>query len=148
MDFFIPYEYGYEFKVIVTNKTSKIKTVVAYHDGRGSQEGVFGDLKSHCQMEYVPVRTFAGNQLYLLATLFAHNLTRELHMATSPPDRHTTQQRATLWVFEKLETVRRTVIQRAGRLTRPRGKLTLTISGGAVIKNRLLQTLVKLQKAA
>jgi hypothetical protein len=144
LDLFIPYEYGYEFKVIVTNKAAKVKSVVAYHDGRGSQEGIFAELKSQCQMGYVPVRTRVGNQLFLLATLFAHNLTRELQMATAPPTRHTTRQRATLWIFEKLETLRRTVIQRAGRLTRPRGNLTLTISGGEPLKNCLLQTLATL----
>ena len=38
LDLFIPYEYGYEFKVIVTNKTLTMKKVVAYHDeiGRAS----------------------------------------------------------------------------------------------------------------
>jgi hypothetical protein len=148
LDLFIPYEYDHDFKVIVTNKRVRAKTVVAFHDGRGSQEGVFGELKSHCQIGYVPVRTLVGNQLYLLAGLFAHNLTRELQMVTSPRCRNTTQQRATLWVFERLETLRRTVLQRAGRFTRPGGTLTLTVSGSEAIKNRLLQTLAKLQPAA
>ncbi len=35
-----------------------------------------------------------------------------------------------------------------GRLTRPRGTLTLTVSGGEATKNRLLQTLAGLQEAA
>lgn len=148
LDLFIPYEYGHEFKVVVTNKTLKMKKVVAFHDGRGSQEGLFAELKSQCQMGHVPVRTLVGNQIYLLAGLFAHNLTRELQMATSPRCRHTTEQRATLWIFEKLETLRRTVLQRAGRLTRPQGTLTLTIGGGEAIKNRLLQILAALQPAA
>ena len=134
--------------MILTNKRVRAKTVVAFHDGRGSQEGVFGGLKSQCQMGYVPVRTLVGNQLYLLAGLFAHNLTRELQMATSPRCGNTTEQRATLWVFERLETLRRTVLQRAGRLTRPGGTLTLTVSGGETTKNRLLQTLARLQEAA
>ena len=112
------------------------------------QEGVFGELKSQCQMGYVPVRTLVGNQLYLLAGLFAHNLTRELQMVTSPRRRNRTEQQATLWVFERLETLRRTVLQRAGRLTRPGGRLTLTVSGGEAVKSRLLQTLARLQAAA
>jgi len=57
LDRFIPYEYGYEFKVIVTNKPLKAKRLVAFHEGRGSQEGIFAELKSQCQMGYVPVRT-------------------------------------------------------------------------------------------
>ena len=117
LDLFIPYESGYDFKVVVTNKRLKVKALVAFHDGRGSQEGVFGELKSQCQMGYVPVRTLIGNQLYLLAGLFAHNLTRELQMAARPPSRTTTSKRAALWVFEKIDTFRKTLIQRAGRLT-------------------------------
>lgn len=148
LDLFIPYEYGHEFKVIVTNKTAKIKTVVAYHNGRGSQEGIFGDLKSQGQMGYIPVRSRVGNQIYLLAALFAHNLNHELQMATSSPQRQTTQKRATLWIFEKMGTFRRTIIQRAGQFTRPHGKLTLTMSGGEEVKKRVLQTLVKLRSAA
>lgn len=145
LDLFIPYAYGYDFKVIVTNKALKAKRLVAFHDGRGSQEGIFAELKSQCQMGYVPVRTRVGNQLYLLAGLFAHNLTRELQMATARPSRHTTEKRAALWLFERLDTVRMTLIRRAGRFTRPQGTLTLTISANHWIKSRLLQYLTALQ---
>jgi hypothetical protein len=147
LDLFIPHEYGYEFKVLVTNKSLKPKKAVAFHDGRGSQEGIFGELKSQCHMEYIPVRTRAGNQLFLLASLFAHNLARELQMATTPPVRNTTEKRTALWVFEKLETLRATLLHRAGRLARPQGILTLTISANHWIKNRLLQFLAALQPA-
>ena len=145
LDLFVPHEYGYEFKVIVTNKTLRAKGVTAYHEGRGSQEGIFGELKSHCHQDYVPVRTLCGNQTYLLAGLFAYNLTRELQMQTTAPSRRTTANRASFWVFEKIGTLRKTLIQRAGRFTRPAGALTLTISANAWIKNRLLQTLGALQ---
>jgi len=37
-------------------------------------------------------------------------------MLASGPDRGTTENRATLWSFERLDTLRRTVIQRAGCL--------------------------------
>lgn len=148
LDLFEPHEYGYEFKVIVTNKTVQASYAVAYHEGRGSQEGIFAELKTHCHLDYVPVRTRCGNELYLLAGLFAHNLTRELQMHTTPQARHTTTQRATWWVFERLDTLRKTVIQRAGRLTSPQGVLTLTISATTWIKTRLLQTLGAIRTAA
>jgi hypothetical protein len=145
LDLFVPHEYGYEFKVIVTNKTVCAERVTAYHEGRGSQEGIFGELKSHCQQDYVPVRTLCGHQTYLLAGLFAYNLIRELQMQTTEPSRRTTAKRASLWVFERIDTLRKALIQRAGRLTRPEGVLTLTISANAWIKNRLLQTLAAIQ---
>lgn len=141
LDLFVPYEYGYEFKVIVTNKTLKAKRVAAFHEGRGSQEGVFAELKSHCHLDYVPVRTLYGNQTYLLAGLFAYNLTRELQMQTAQPTRGTTAQRTCLWVFEKVDTLRKTLLHRAGRLRRPQGLLTLTISANSWIRTRLLYIL-------
>lgn len=147
LDLFVPHEYGYDFKVIVTNKTLSPNKVVAFHEGRGSQEGIFGELKTHCQMGYVPVRTWLGNQTYLLAGIFAHNLLRELQMMTSAPSRGTTEKRTPLWAFEELHTFRAGLIQRAGRLTRPHGTLTLTISASHWIKNRLLGLLDALHNA-
>jgi hypothetical protein len=141
LDLFVPYEYGYEFKVIVTNKTVRAKRVAAFHEGRGSQEGVFAELKSHCHLDYIPVRTLYGNQTYLLAGLFAYNLTRELQMQTAPRTRGTTAKRTCLWVFEKVGTLRQTLLHRAGRLSRPQGLLTLTISANTWVKTRLLHIL-------
>jgi hypothetical protein len=107
LDLFVPYETGQEFKVIVTNKTIAAPSLLAFHNGRGSQEAVFGDLKTDCQMDYVAVRRLHGNQTYLLAALLAHNLNRELQMRTRQPERRTTSGRAPLWVFQTLATVRR-----------------------------------------
>lgn len=141
LDLFVPYEYGYEFKVIVTNKKVRAGAVVAFHEGRGSQEAIFAELKSHCHQDYVPVKTLCGNQTYLLAGLFAHNLCRELQMQTMPPIRRTTAKRACLWAFQKVETLRKTFIQRAGRLTHPHRRITLTISANSWLKRRILHIL-------
>lgn len=141
LDLFVPYEYGYTFKVIVTNKTLRPKRVTAYHEGRGAQEGIFGELKSHCHQDYIPVRSLQGNQTYLLAGLIAYNLVRELEMQTTRPVRRTTAKRASLWAFEKVDTLRQTLVQRAGRFTRPQGRLTLTVSANHWIEKRLLNML-------
>jgi len=148
LDLFVPYEYGYEFKAIITNKPVSPGTVLRFHEGRGAQEGIFGELKTHCAMGHVPVRRRLGNQMYLLAGLFAHNLVRELQMRTEAPSRGTTDNRAGLWVFEQVGTVRKTLLQRAGRLTRPNGKLTLTISAAGMVKDKLLAMLARLRPAA
>lgn len=139
LDLFEPYQYGYEFKVIVTNKDLSASTLVDYHGGRGSQEGVFGELKTQCQMDYIPVRKRCGNETYLLASVFAFNLIRDLQMQLEPPSRRTTRKRPTLWVFEHVETLRRTIFQRAGRLSTPSGKLVLTFCAGKNLKQRVMQ---------
>ncbi len=148
LDLFVPHEKGFEFKVVVTNKRVGVGTVLRFHEGRGSQEGIFGELKTHCAMGHVPVRRRLGNQMYLLAGLFAHNLIRELQMRSAERSRGTTDNRAALWVFERVDTVRKTLLRRAGRLTRPSGQLTLTISGAGTVKERFLNMLESLRPAA
>ena len=147
LDLFIPYAHNYEFQVIVTNKTITALHVAAFHHGRGSQEAVFAELKSQGHMDYVPTRTLFGNQTYLLAVLLAHNLNRELQMEVGAQERTTTQKRAPLWVFEKLSSLRQRLIQRAGRLTRPHGVLTLTVGANPAAREDLVGHLQDLQAA-
>ena len=148
LDLFVPHEEGYDFKVIVTNKRAGAKRVVTFHEGRGSQEGIFAELKSHCQMDYVPVTTRVGNQIYLLSAMLAHNLTRELQMVAHPPQRGTTAKRTALWAFEQLDTIRRNLVQRAGRLIRPQGKLVLSMNNNTAVETELLHYLDALELAA
>jgi hypothetical protein len=148
LDLFIPYEYGYDFKVIVTNKRISARKALAFHNGRGAQEGVFAELKSQTQMDYVPTRTKAGNQVYLFSAVLAHNLNREMQMHCYEKQRNTTEKRAPLWQFEQLGTFRRKLIQRAGRLTKPQGRLTLTMSANPKLKSELLHILDVYKQAA
>ncbi len=141
LDLFIPHKYGYEFKVIVTNKETTAKNVLRFHNGRGSQENVIGELKSQGQMDYIAVRRLHGNQLYMMAAVLAHNLNRELQMICNEKKRGTTEKRTPLWEFEELETMRRRMFQRAGRFTWPQGKLTLTMSANEAVKRDLLHFL-------
>jgi hypothetical protein len=148
LDLFIPYEYGYRFKVIVTNKQVGAKKLLAFHNGRGSQEGILGELKSQVQGDYVPVRGWLGNRIWLLAGMLAHNLVREMQMVSQPPARGTTEKRATLWIFEQVGTLRRNLLQRAGRLTSPQRQLTLTMSANRAVKDQMLQYMRRLREAA
>ena len=134
--------------MIVTSKLLSAKKALSSHNGRGAQEGVFAELKSQTQMDYVPTRKKTGNQVYLLSAVLAHSLNREMQMLCYEQERNTTEKRAPLWQFEQLGTRRRKLIQRAGRLTRPRGKLTLTMSANPTVKSGLLRYLEVLKHAA
>lgn len=148
LDMFVPQEYGYEFKVIVTNKTVSAKKVLMFHNGRASQESIFGELKSQSQGDYIAVRKLHGNQMYLMAAVMAHNLNREMQMTTMEKQRGTTEKRSPLWIFEELATIRQRLLHRAGRLTMPQGKLTLTMSANEAVKESLLSFLEGLKTAA
>ena len=141
LDMFEPYEYGYEFKVTITNKSVKMKKVVRFHNGRGCQEGFIGELKSHCQLDYVPVRKKTGNQIFLFSSIMAHNMNRELQMIADVRIRNTTEKRNTLWVFKTINSIRQNIINCAGRITRPQGKLKLTMNKNNATKSELLHYL-------
>ena len=148
LDLFKPVSYGYEFKVIVTNKRIRPRKVALFHEGRGSQEGIFAELKTHCQMGYVPVKTRVGNQLYMFASILAHNLTRELQMRIHPRERSTTAKRSALWCFREIGTLRRTLIQRAGRIIRPAGKLILSMNTNPKLETEMRHALAVLTPRA
>src|SRR6266498_3738470 len=137
LDLFEPQESGYEFKVVVTNKTGWALKIVRFHEGRGQQENIFSELKDQANMDYLPSRRWAGNKVYLMCAILAHNLGRELQMDATEPQRGTTEKRSPLWVFEGLEIMRRKFIQRAGRLTRTNGTLTLTMSANRAVEQIL-----------
>ena len=148
LDLFVPHQYGYEFKVIVTNKKTSARNVLRFHNGRGGQENIFGELKSQCQMDYVPVRGLAGNQLYLVSAVLAHNLLRTLQMQILSPRRRSSENRAPLWDFQEARTIRQHLIHRAGRLTRPNGRLRLTMSGNEATRQTIQEYLDVLEPAA
>jgi hypothetical protein len=141
LDLFEPKSHEFTYQVIITNKTTGAGHTMDYHHGRGSQEGVFGETKSHCQLDYIPVRSWLGNQTYCLAAIMAHNLTRELQMQAQGPSSGTTPKRCNLWGFETLNTLRQRLVRRAGRLIRPQGRLTLVTSGNATVQNEFAKYL-------
>jgi len=147
LELFVPHQEGYEFKVIVTNKRGKAKAILLFHNGRGAQENIFSELKSQCNMDYVPTRRLCGNMLYYQSAVLAHNLYRELQMATRRADRPTTAKRSPLWIFQEAASIRQKLIQRAGRLTRPHGRLRLTLSGNEVTRREMMHYMESLGRA-
>ena len=81
----------------------------------------------------------------MFAGVLAHNLTRELQIQVTPRARGTTAKRATLWCFREIETLRRTLIQRAGRIIHPAGKLILSMNSNEKLENELLHFLGRLK---
>ena len=145
---FEPRDFIYDYKVIVTNKTESAKSVVLFHNGRGSQERIFGDAKNDAALDVLASKRLCGNQVYTLCSMMAHNLSREIQMLAAPPAPRAGSKRPAAWFFERLDTLRHRIIQRAGRLTRPQGELTLTMSANKATRKDLLNFLDVLQKAA
>jgi len=148
LDLFEPRDFNYDYKVIVTNKTESAKTVVLFHNGRGSQEAIFGDAKTDAALNVIPCRRLAGNQIFTICAMMAHNLSREIQMLAQPSAPRSLAKRPAVYAFARLDTLRHRIIQRAGRLTRPQGELTLTMSANQAVRSDLLQFLDVLKMAA
>jgi hypothetical protein len=145
---FKPRDFNFDYKVIVTNKRESAKSIVFFHNGRGSQEAIFGDAKTDVALDVIPCRRLVANQVFTLCSMLAHNLSREIQMLSTPSAHRAKPKRSAAWTFQRLDTIRHRVIQRAGRLTKPSGELTLTMSANQAVRRDLLHFLDTLQKAA
>jgi hypothetical protein len=148
LQLFEPVDFNYDYKVIVTNKPESAKNVVLFHNGRGSQEAIFGDAKTDTALGIIPCRRLAANQIFTISAMMAHNLSREIQMLTQPSTPRAKAKRPATWTFEKLDTIRHRIIQRAGRLVRPNGRLTLSMSANPTVQKDLMHFLDTLQKVA
>jgi hypothetical protein len=105
-------------------------------------------LKDNTALGVIPCRRLFANQTFTLCAMLAHNLSREIQMIASPSAARALAKRPAAWTFEKLDTLRHRIIQRAGRLIRPQGILTLSMSANQAVRNDLLHFLDVLKKAA
>jgi hypothetical protein len=148
LHFFEPRDFNFDYKVVVTNKTESAKRVVVFHNGRGSQEAIFGDAKQDSGLSVIPTKRLRGNQIYTLCAMMAHNLSREIQMLSDSPSHRAKPKRPAVWNFRTLDTLRHRIIHRAGRLTKPQGELTLTMSANDAVRRDLLHFLDFVQNAA
>jgi len=147
LDLFEPVDHDFEYKAIVTNKSTRAATVLAFFNGRGIQEQLFGEAKQHAALDYIPCRRLVPNQLYILSTMLAHNLSRELQLRADPQRRRTTPTRAGIFIVRTLGTLRDQLVRRAGALTRPRGRLALTVAAPKAARREFDDLLHHLQAA-
>jgi len=148
LDLFTPIEHGFEYKAIATNMTGAAADILLFHNGRGSQEKLFGEAKQHSALDVIPTRRKVGNQIFILAGMLAHNLGRELQMATRPADRGDLAKRPAKWEFENLGTIRQHLLHNAGTLARPQGELTLTMNANDAVRDELTRYLDGLMRNA
>ena len=138
LDLFEPKDFEFDYRVIATNKTESAKNVTMFHHGRGSQEKLFGEAKQHVALDLVATRRKVGNQLYTLAGMMAHNLSRELQMVANPPAHGPRRKRPALWDFLSLGTLRQRLLHRAGTLLRPQGRLTMAVNANQTVEKEML----------
>jgi len=128
LDLFEPIDREYQFKVAMTNKSLSPAALLRFHNGRGSQEATFAEIKSQLGLGYLPCRRQVGNQVYMVCNLIAHALGRELQMRQAPPRSKNTPTRACLWTLERIGSLRDRLIKRAARIIHPQGRTVLSFA--------------------
>lgn len=129
LDLFEPVDYEFDYSVVATNDTGCPKRIVRRHHGRGSQEGLLGELKSHLHADVAAFKTQEANAGSMWASVYAHNLLRRMQMQATDAVRSTQGwKRPALWIFKKPATLRRLVV-RPGRLTRPNNRMEIVVGG-------------------
>jgi hypothetical protein len=120
-----------------------------FHNGRGNQEALLGEGKHWASLDYVPCRRLVANQIYSSCALLAHNLGRELQMVANEPRTTKAQpSRAAIFDFFTLGTLRNLFLRRAGSLTRPANRLTLTVAASGPAREGIELLAQRLQTAA
>lgn len=148
LSLFEPADFRYQYRAIMTSKATQARAVIAFHHGRGTQEKIFGEAKQHAALGWLPSKRKVANQIFTLCSMLAHNLGRELHMLVEKPRHRTRHKRPACWSFPTLATLRLRLFQRGGRLTRPQGQLTLTMSPNPAVQQELERCLDALTQAA
>ncbi len=148
LDLFEPVDHVYEYKVIVTNKTESAEDVLLFHHGRGSQERIFAEGKQHAALDVIMGKRRIANRMFTIASMMAHNLTRELQMRNGDQRDIDDAKRPAVFRFLELGTLRQRLLHRAGRVTRPQGKLTLTINANETARRDFEQLLPDKRQAA
>jgi len=148
LDLFTPIDHDFEYKAIATNMSGAARDVLLFHNGRGSQEKLFGEAKQHAALDVIATRGKVGNQIFTLAGMLAHNLGRELQMATGPVEQKILAKRPARWEFQSLGTLRQRLLHKAGTLTRPQGELTLTMNANDAVRTDIERYLDRLMNLA
>jgi hypothetical protein len=120
----------------------------AFYAGPSRQGALFGSAKNEVGLAVIATRHLTANQTFTLCAMMAHNLSREVQMLATPAALRARPQRPAAWKFHTLDTLRHRFMQRAGRLIRPQGNLTLTMSANAAVREDLLHFLDAVTKTA
>jgi hypothetical protein len=147
LDIFEPIDHEFEYKALVTNKTFSAAAAIKFLNGRGVQEAIYAEAKQFAALGYIPCKRLVANQLYTLSSMLAHNLSRELQLRARPTRRSCSPKRTALFPLATLGTIRDRLIRRAGRLTRPQGRFTLTVAASGPARDDFARILDHLRAA-
>jgi hypothetical protein len=127
LDLFDPDDGYYEYSAVVSNKAVSGRTLWYFMCGRGAHEKAYAELKSGFAFDCVPTHRYQANSAWQVFNILAFNLTRAFQVATGAKARTMNRKRTPQRQYQSIQTLRFNCINRAGLITRPKGRCTLDV---------------------
>ena len=148
LDLFDPDNGTWEYCAVATNLGFDVRRLWRFMAGRGLHEKIIGELKSALALDTIPTNHYEANSAWQQFVVLAHNLLANFQIETGVIERPRTHQRTAHWVLRSAQTLRFEIINRAGRLVRPEGRLTLRLQRNKQAERQFDQISTALGKAA
>jgi hypothetical protein len=127
LDLFDPDDGYYEYSAIASNMTMQGNALWWFMCGRGGHEQAYGELKNGFAFDCIPSMQHDANSAWQFLSVLAFNLTRAFQVATNAPLRTANGKGTSQYRFEHIRTLRFKMFNRAGMITRPKGKATIDV---------------------
>jgi len=148
LDLFDPDDGTWEYSAVATNLQLGRRGLWHFMCGRGLHEKTIGELKSGLALDTIPTQDYQANSAWQQLVVLTHNLLANFQIETGLTQRHRTRKSTTRWALQSVSTLRFELINRAGRLVRPRGRLVLRLPRCQHLSDTFHRITAALKKAA
>ena len=148
LDLFDPDNGTWEYSAVATSLDFDVRRLWRFMAGRGLHEKIIGELKSTLALDTIPTNHYEANSAWQQFVVLAHNLLANFQIETAVTERPRTHKRTAHWVLRSAQTLHFEIINRAGRLVRPEGRLTLQLQRNKQAEQQFDQISTALGKAA
>lgn len=128
LDLFNPDDGFWEYSVVATNKKLGLKALYLFSNGRGVQEKTIGELKTGFAYDSVVSSKERANAAWQKLAVLSHNICVSLQLRNQARKKPRSAKRTTIVFLQRISTIRFEWLNRAGRLIRPQGKLTMRMA--------------------
>ena len=125
LDLFDPNNGTYEYSAVATNLPLKVRALWRFIAGRGMHEKAIGELKTGLGFDTIPTQDYNANSAWQQFVILTHNLLVNFQIETGLTKRNRTWKNTNRWPLKSIRTLRFELINRAGCLLRPEGRLKL-----------------------
>lgn len=127
LDLFDPDDGTFEYSAVATNLSLKVRALWRFMAGRGMHEKALGELKTGLGFDTIPTHDYNANSAWQQFVILTHNLLTNFQIETGLTKRNRTWKNTNRWPLKSIRTLRFELINRAGYLLRPQGRLTLRL---------------------